>query len=132
MLGFIALLIILFAIFMMRVGSLPRIMWKNGKPANAGENPTILYQFLCYVLPCLILCGSMMIVMLIDPLNTMGIFLLTIFVLIGWFLIVLFGSIILAFIMEDTHVAFLVSSWISFILIGLVVAVFLYAQISVK
>ena len=135
MLGIIALIIILFAICMMSLGLSPRIMWKNGKPANAVENPTILHQFLCYVLPPLILCGSFIIGMeSIDSLsNGFAIWFLSMCVIIGWFFITIFGSIILASIIKkDVNVAFMVSSWIGFILIGLVVAVFLYAQVAVK
>ena len=91
---------------------------------------SVLYKFLCYVLPPLILLTSAFIGMLsVDPLvEGVLLFLVVMGVLIGWGLMMIFGGLILDFIfgmyIDD---AITVSSWISFILIGLVLMLIVWA-----
>ena len=94
---------------------------------------SVLYTFLCYVLPPLILCVSTFIGMVsVDPLvDLFFLFFVLMGVFIGWTLMAFFGSFILEFIFGvDSDISFTVSSWISFILIGLVLALIVWAQKS--
>ena len=94
---------------------------------------SVLYNFLCHLLPPLILCASAFIGMVsVDPLvDIFFLIFVPMGVLIGWTLMALFGSFILEFIFGvDSDISFTVSSWISFILIGLVLALFVWAQKS--
>ena len=78
----------------------------------------------------LFLCVSALIgILSVDPLIDELLFLFVVMgVLIGWGLMMIFGAIILEFIFGvDFDISFTVSSWISFILIGLVLTLFVWA-----
>ena len=120
MFALIVLIIVGFAVCMMCICSFSRMKYDS-----------VLYTFLCYVLPPLILCASAFIGMVsVDPLvDLFFLFFVSMGVLIGWTLMAFFGSFILEFIFGvDSDISFTVSSWISFILIGLVLALIVWAQ----
>ena len=122
MVALIVLIIVVFAVCMICICTFSRMKYDS-----------VLYTFLCQVLPPLILCVSTFIGMLsVDPLVDGALFLFVVMGgLIGWGLMMIFGGLILEFIFGvDSDISFTVSSWISFILIGLVLALIVWAQKS--
>ena len=122
MVALIVLIIVVFAVCMICICTFSRMKYDS-----------VLYTFLCQVLPPLILCVSTFIGMLsVDPLVDGVLFLFVVMGgLIGWGLMMIFGGLILEFIFGvDSDISFTVSSWISFILIGLVLALIVWAQKS--
>ena len=119
MFALIVLIIVVFAVCMICICTFSYMKYDS-----------VLYKFLCYLLPPFILCVSAFIgILSVDPLVEEVLFLFVVMgVLIGWGLMMIFGAIILEFIFGvDSDISFTVSSWISFILIGLVLALIVWA-----
>ena len=122
MFALIVLIIVVFAVCMICICTFSYMKYDS-----------VLYKFLCHLLPPLILCGSVLICMVsVDPLvEGFLLFFVVMGVLIGWALMMIFGGLILDFIFGvDTDISITVSSWISFILIGLVIALLMWTYIS--